>query len=223
MKILQNLFTNPGKILLMWNSSQITRITTHAKTTFLLVLTLALIACGGLTRSDKPATSTWLLKPYSTGTTAQAGEAITRVAVAVSVSPGLDTDWILTLSADAELNHYTGARWVDNLPELFTSLTARSLTSSGRFDVLSGDSGDGHEDCVLQLEVQAFYADIGVSEKTTGVQLAIAGQYDCESSEPVAIYLGSTVPASAQDIASIVSAFQTATDRVMHDLLTKIP
>ena len=140
----------------------------------------------------------------------------------VSVAPGLDTDWILTLSTDAKLSHYTGARWVGNLPELVASLTSRTLGASGRFDVVSRRAGGGHEDCELQLEVQEFFASIEASGQTTGVRVAISGQYQCESAEPVLVQLSASIPVRDERMSSIVAVFQQATDSVMKDLLGKL-
>jgi len=179
-------------------------------------------ACGGLTRSDKPAISTWWLTPYESGTLAPAPGLVTRVAVSVRVTPGLDTDWILTMSTDAELSHYAGARWAGNLPELVASLTSRTLGASGRFDVVSNRAGGGHEDCDLQLEVQEFFASIEASGQTTGVRVAINGQYQCESAEPVLVQLNASIPVNDKRLSSIVATFQQATDRVMKDLLGKL-
>ncbi len=188
----------------------------------LLLVALVVTACGGLTRSDKPAISSWWLKPYEIGTQAPAPEPVTRVAVSVRVAPGLDTDWILTLSSEAKLSHYTGARWVDNLPELVASLTSRTLGASGRFDVVSRRAGGGREDCELQLEVQEFFASIEASGQTTGVRVAISGQYQCESAEPVPVQLNASIPVNDKRMNSIVAAFQQATDRVMKDLLDEL-
>ena len=185
----------------------------------LLSSTLLLTACSGLTRSDKPATSTWLLKPYEGGTTAT--QAVIDVNISVTVTPGLDSDWILTLSTDAELSHYSGARWADNVPELVTSLTGRTLTESGRFAVVQAQGG-GNNACDLRLEVQEFYASLGSGGQTSDVELAMSGQYQCANAEPVPIKLSASVPVHDERVSVIVAAFQQASNEVMKELLKQL-
>lgn len=196
------------------------RIARYSGLSSLLLLVLVLTACGGLTNSDKPATRTWWLEPYDAGTQEQGP--VSRVSVSVGVIPGLDTDRILTLSENARLSNYTGARWADNLPELLTSLIGRTLGASGRFDVVSNHAGGGHEDCELQLEVQEFFARTGLSGPGAEVTITIEGRYSCSSGTSTPIHLAASNPVHEDRMSAIVAAFQSGTDRVMKDLLKQI-
>ena len=142
----------------------------------LLILALSVNACGGITRSDRPATNTWWLEPYAGMTQETPSEPAPLVAISITVVPGLDTDRILTLSDDAELNQFAAARWADNLPELVTSLVGRTLEASGRFEIVPGRAGESSENCDLQLELREFFASLNSSGQTTGVQVAIDGR-----------------------------------------------
>jgi ABC-type uncharacterized transport system auxiliary subunit len=177
---------------------------------------LLLTACGGLTQSDKPAISIWWLKPYEASVTQAPVEKLTRLSVEVSVVPGLDTDKILTLSGDAELNHYSGARWTDNLPELLESLTSRTLQSSGRFDVVPVNTSAGLDGCVLTLELQEFYSINNV------VRVTMNGQYSCETGVSIPINAKASTQNNAESISTIVASFQQATNKVMQQILTSI-
>lgn len=181
-----------------------------------LFATVILAACGGLTQSDKPADSTWWLKPYETQVPSTG--AVTPLSVEVAVIPGLDTNQILTLSADAELNHYTAASWADNLPEMVGSLVNRSLQSSGRFDVVSRHAGGGSEECSLMLEVEEFFVVTG-----SNVHVAVSGRYICDTGQSTPIRSQVLVPVHENHISTIVAAFQRATDSVMKDLLQALP
>ena len=188
----------------------------------LLSIAFAVSACGGLTRSDKPAISTWWLKPY-TGTLQMAyPKAVLSVAVTVTVVPGLDTDQILTLSDNAELNHISGARWADNLPELLTSLVARTLQAAGRFKIVSDYDGKAEEDCNLELELRQFFTTLNPAGQTSEVNIAINGQYQCGSAEPIVVTSSASVPVDNVRINVIVAAFQKATDMVMEDILSQL-
>lgn len=183
---------------------------------FLLALTL-LTACGSITQSDKPVISTWWLKPYeSPSPRAPAGQ-LPRLSIILTVIPGLDTDKILTLSADSELKHYTGARWTDNLPELLGSITRRSLQASGRFNVVAANTSAGLDACSLMLEVQKFYVINQV------VNVAMEGQYSCNKGEITAINTTSTASFDENRTAVIVASFQQATNEVMQDILKSLP
>lgn len=189
----------------------------------LLILTLSISACTGLTRSDQAASKTWWLKPYAGMTQETPPAAVLPVAISVTVVPGLDTDRILTLSEDARLNQFAAARWADNLPELASSLVGRTLESTGRFKILSERVGAGTESCDLQLELQEFFAGIGTSGQTVGVSVAINGRYQCEFVAPVLIKLKASIPVHDERMNVIVAAFQQALDSVMKEMLTQIP
>jgi ABC-type uncharacterized transport system auxiliary subunit len=185
-----------------------------------LVSALFVSACSGLNRSDKPATKTWWLEPYSESVIASSTETPVKLGVSVTVVPGLDTHRILTLSGNAEMSKYAGARWAESLPELVTSLVSRSLEGSGRFEVVS--SRGGSEQCDLELEVQEFYARLGSDGHTTGVRIALSGTYRCDGVEPVRIRLKASVPVHDDRMVVIVAAFQGAVDEVMKGLLEGI-
>ena len=189
----------------------------------LLLMTLLLAACGGLTRSDKPVTHTWMLMPLEHSVQASSSEPVTSVVVSVEVVPGLDTDRILTLSEDAELNYFAAARWVDHIPEMLESLTGRTLQASGNFMVLSSHVGGGHEDCDLHLEVQEFFAFSGSPGSDFEVRIAFGGQYSCRSGKSKPIRVRASIPVYEGNMRTIVAAFQKGTDEVMTDLLANIP
>ena len=179
-----------------------------------MVLAVSLSACSGLTQSDKPATKTWWLEPYTDLAPAESSDSVLLLNVSVTVVPGLDTDQILTLSDKAQLNSYSAARWAENLPELLSSLSERSLESSGRFEVVSA-----LEQCNLDLELQEFFADLNPSGQTNGVRIAINGRYQCENGEVESLRLNASIPVLDESMSVIVSSFQQAMDRVMKDLL----
>jgi ABC-type uncharacterized transport system auxiliary subunit len=188
----------------------------------LLFAGFCLNACSSLTRSDKPAVTTWWLKPYTGAVQVVAPDTILPLTLSVMVVPGLDSDQILTLSDDAELKPYSGARWVDNLPELVTSLVDRSLQASGRYQVVSPRAGGGPGKCKLQLELREFFAELGPSGQTSGVRVAIDGRFQCGSDAPVLLKLNASASVDDERMKVIVAAFQQAMDSVMRELLERI-
>ena len=201
-----------------WSNNPVMKISKHFAVFCLLPAILAINACSGLTQSDRPATNTWWLEPYTDMSGLPSSDPALLVAVSVTVVPGLDTDRILTLTQKSQLNHYSGARWADNLPELLTSLVTRTIQASPRFELAAG----GPEDCNLRLEVQEFFALIGSSVATTAVGVAMEGQFHCGQNKPVSLKLNASVPISDDRMSAIVAAFQQAVDGVMRDMLERL-
>lgn len=175
---------------------------------------LLLTACGGLTTSDKPEMRTWMLMPFEQSAKTVLLEAITTVELSVVAIPGLDTDKILTLSKDAELNNYAGAQWAEHTPEMLESLIGRTLKGSGNFEIVSSQA-----DCELYLEIQQFFAYTGLSGAGSEVRIELDGQYSCQSEQSKPIHLQASIPVDEDSMASIVAAFQTGTNKILSDLL----
>ena len=186
-----------------------------------LMLMLTLSACSALTRSDEPAMTTWWLVPYTGAARLEtnADNLPQLVLVHVSAIPGLDSDRILALTADAELKPYAGARWTDHIPELAASLIGRTLEASGRFELASVGSQGPAERCDLTLEVREFFAFTGASGQTDRVMVAMDGFYQCGSDAAVHIQLKRSVNVTDSRMKTVVAAYQRACDEVMKELL----
>lgn len=187
-----------------------------------LMIVLILSACSSLTRSDKPVVTSWWLQPYISSTQAALAEPVVVVALTVKAIPGLDSDQILTLSSDARLKPYSGARWVDNAPDLLASLLERSMEADGRFEVLTERSGWGAETCELQLELREFFANLNSAGSTTGVRLAFDGRYQCGSAKAIQIKSSALVNVTEERMSVVVAAFQRALDQVTQDILKQL-
>jgi hypothetical protein len=74
----------------------------------------------------------------------------------------------------------------------------------------------------LQLEVAKFFAELDGSGKTTGVRIAVNGDYQCAADVAVAIDLSSSVPVYSDRMSVIVAAFQEAMDEVLAALLVQV-
>ena len=190
---------------------------------YLLFITLCLGACSNLTQSDEPAMRTWWLTPYTGTPQVALADLISSVSITVIAVPGLDTDQILTLSQDSQLQPYSAARWVENLPELTKSLVGRTLEASERFEVDSNRAPAGLEKCELQMELQKFFALLDSSGQTSSVQVAINARYQCKSGEPANLQLSSSIPVHDGGMKVIVAAFQQAMDNTMKDMLAQLP
>ncbi len=185
-------------------------ITSNKKEQTMFIVLMAvfiLSACSGLTQSNKPAVTSWWLEPYIGPAKGAVAEPAVTVALTVKAVPGLDSDQVLTLSSDAQLKPYSGARWVDYAPDLLASLLGRSLEADGRFEVLKERSGRGPENCELQLELREFFADLNSMGRTSGVRLALDGRYQCASATAVEVNSSALVAVGEERTSVIVAAF----------------
>ena len=200
-------------------------ITSNKKEQTMFIVLMAvfiLSACSGLTQSNKPAVTSWWLEPYMSPAQGVVAEPAVTVALTVTAVPGLDSDQVLTLSSDAQLKPYSGARWVDYAPDLLASLLGRSLEADGRFKVLTERSGRGPENCELQLELREFFADLNSMGRTSGVRLALDGRYQCASATAVEVKSSALVAVDEERMSVIVAAFQQALDQVTLDILAQL-
>ena len=183
---------------------------------------ISISACSALTQSDKPATKRWWLEPYQVEVAGNPAGMPETVVLSVTAIPGLDTDRILTLSDDAELSQFAAARWVDHLPELVTSLIERSLQATGQFEVVTERTASRPGNCLLELELREFFADIAPGGALSTVRVAIKGSFRCESTAPVVFQSGASVPIASERMSAVVAAFQQAMDSVTLDIVNKI-
>jgi len=183
--------------------------------------TLVLQGCSGILTSDQPAKQYYLLMPYAPSPAPVGVAPAATLALDVTAIPGLDTDRILALDANARLNHYGNARWPDHLPEVLTSVMRRSLESTGRFTAVhSSDHAAGNE-WLLQLEVREFYGLQAASGDTSSVHVSLAGILICnDASHPLS--LDDSHPVAEQRLAAVVAAHQAGLNAVTRQLIERL-
>lgn len=195
------------------------------KITIFVLLATLLSGCGGLTKSNVPAIHTWWLVPLSAdmagSSNAAANDQSTAVLVNVEVIPGLDTAEILTLSPNAELSRFTGARWADELPELLRSLVGRSLASTGHYEIVTRHNSPNLDRCSVNLQVRAFYTELAASGAPQNVRIAMSGQYHCKDTAARSVLeFDKRVPLSSGKMGTIVAAFQSGLNQAMNELIS---
>lgn len=174
----------------------------------LFALALGVAACNGALESRQPAPHRWWLEPPPLTLETPAYRQATLV-VTLDVVPGLDTDRVLNLSPDHRLNHFAGAHWADNAPELIGSLLRRSLNNSTAFAAVTLHHGAASKTCRLDLEVDAFHARIDAEGVAYAVEVGWQGQFECAGVRR-SVRVESSQPAQGNRMAGLVSAFQAA-------------
>jgi ABC-type uncharacterized transport system auxiliary subunit len=188
----------------------------------LLVIQILLSACSGMLSSDQPAQQTYLLEPVTLSTAISASEAAPpALTLTLRAVPGLDTDRIQALDADARLIQYANARWPDFLPEVLTSVVRRSLLSSGRFATITTGSRVVPNSWELDLEVRQFYGIQQIRGTTERVSVYFGGSLRC-GEQTHRIELTSSVPVSEERLSVVVKAHQQALDEVTRQLWARI-
>ncbi|MGH8034010.1 MAG: ABC-type transport auxiliary lipoprotein family protein [Lysobacterales bacterium] len=174
-------------------------------------------ACSGVLESGKPARQVYLL--HSPAVAANSGSSAPegKVILSVHAVPGLDTDQVLVLGTDARLLPAANARWADNLPEVFTSITRRYLSDTRQFKAVHVGSLARPDEWLVELELQAFYGIQGTGGATTGVELSMEIMLRCSDKRDVE-RISQRVGTSGDTLASLVAAHQQALDSAMQEL-----
>jgi ABC-type uncharacterized transport system auxiliary subunit len=186
----------------------------------LLGILLLVQGCSGVLTSDQPARQYYLLQPLASSppaTAARAGD----LAMQVTAIPGLDTDQLLALGADARLQQYSNARWPDHLPEVLASTLQRSLEATGYFRSVRVSDRAGDGDWRLQLEAREFYGIRDPAGNTESVRVALAGTLRCGGGQH-GLDLRDSHPVTEQRLAGVVAAHQAALDAVSGQLVAQI-
>jgi ABC-type uncharacterized transport system auxiliary subunit len=187
----------------------------------LLAVTVQITACSGLLTSDTAARQYYLLEPYTGYSGADTDEAWPELVISVSAVPGLDTDHIQALGADARLIQYANARWTDYLPEVLTSVMRRSLVSAGRFETVKTTADIDTDHWKLELEVQQFYGILDAADGTSSVKVVFEGNLHCHDQEHL-LQLNASKPVHEDRLAVVVSAHQQALDDTSRQLMEHI-
>jgi uncharacterized lipoprotein YmbA len=183
-----------------------------------MLLTFGLITgCSGVLESGKPSRQVYMLHSPSAAPGGSADEPAGSLVLSVHVVPGLDTDQVQVLGTDARLLPAANARWADNLPEVFTSITRRYLSDTRQFKAVHVGSIARPDEWLVELELQAFYGIQGGSGATTGVELKLEVMLRCNGQQHIQ-QIEKQTGVSGDTLASLVAAHQQALDAAMQEL-----
>jgi ABC-type uncharacterized transport system auxiliary subunit len=191
---------------------------------------LALAAgCAGLHSNQAP-TQIYVLAtaPASAPASAASAADVTGGAPAGAVTvqvrrplaaPGLDTDQIALLRDGQRLDYYAASRWPAALPDLLHTLAIDALRASGRFRAVQPDATAFAADDVLQIEIRHCEVDYRPDgTPVVHVQLLATLGHQGDRSLVSSVTAESEVPAAANRMQSVVTAFQDAVNRSLTQL-----
>jgi ABC-type uncharacterized transport system auxiliary subunit len=134
-------------------------------------------------------------------------------------APGLDTDQIALLRDGQRLDYYAASRWPAALPDLLHTLAIDALRASGRFRAVQPDATAFAADDVLQIEIRHCEVDYRPDgTPVVHVQLLATLGHQGDRSLVSSVTAESEVPAAANRMQSVVTAFQDAVNRSLTQL-----
>lgn len=187
----------------------------------LLAAVMSLPACSGLLESPLKSDRTYMLQPIQDSQGAQAASPGDAFTLKLRVVPGLDTSRMVTVSGDAELNHFAAARWPDNLPEFSRSLIERSLRAHGLISAEHTTPNPARDECELKLEIEKFYTLLDQAGTPSTVQVKWDGYYLCGSAS-LPLRASESVQVGQKDINGVVRAYQQAFDLAMRSTIDQL-
>jgi cholesterol transport system auxiliary component len=181
-------------------------------------------ACvGSALRSDAEPPDRFRLK----GPTAERGGTPLPLAVTVArprAPSSLDTDRIAVTTPGLGFNYLAGARWADPAPQMLQQLLVDALTGNAHFATAVAAPSRVPADLMLDVGIgrfEAVYSSVDappVIEVEFGVNLVAT-----HSGLRVASFRSAaSVAAARNDRASVVTAFEQATDQAVQDAVTQV-
>lgn len=191
----------------------------------LALLLLALGGCGTISSLDSASRS---LDTYELTAVEAAGPAArsggpTLAIVSPTASGAIASDRIVIKPDALQVAFLGDGRWVDPAPVLIQQLLSRSLASTGRFGLVTTSSSGPLPDHTLVADIEAFQAEIAPEGAPAPVRVVVRLSLTVlsESDGRVAARRRFEAEAWASDdnAAAIVPAFDTATERVLREVV----
>ncbi len=191
--------------------------------TLLAAACLCTACVGSALRSDATAPDRYRLE----GPAAEPGGIALPLAIAVARprSPlSLDTDRIAVTTPGLGFDYLAGARWADPAPQLLQQLLVDAITRDARFAAVVAAPSRVPTDLMLDVEIgrfEAAYANVD-APPTVMVELGV-NLVDVRSGRRLASFrVAATATAALNKRASVVAAFEQATDQALREVAGRI-
>src|SRR5215468_1669577 len=184
------------------------------------VLILALASCSGLLGGSER-THLYRLTPKSTFPPDLPRRSV-QLLIDVPLAPaGLDTSRIALSRSAVSIDYFADSEWTDRAPLLVQTALLQSFENSKAITALDRESVGLRADFILRTEIRHFEAVYDSSDGPPEVWVAINVRLVNPSSRDVVAQSSfeRRQRASANDVPSIVSAFDEALGGVMKDIV----
>ena len=182
------------------------------------MLMLLLSACSSLLNVQRQPFTTY--SPQYTGVSTTGPHVDWQLIVETPLaSATLQTPRMLIMPTPGELEVFPGARWSDTTPALLRGLIVQGFQASGRIVGVGGAQSGMRADFALAIELRDFQIEYRDGKPEAAIRFQ-ANLLDYSSNRVLATqaFAAQTAAASA-DSASAFSAFQTAVNKVVPELV----
>jgi cholesterol transport system auxiliary component len=126
--------------------------------------------------------------------------------------PGLDTDRIVVVLPDRQLDAYRGSRWSARAPDLVQSLLLDGLRARNAWRTVLPDRGEFRGRWVLQTEIRDFQAEYAAPGAAPTVRVTLRGELGrSPARQPVVSAVGAGEARAASDrMRDVAAAFEAA-------------
>ena len=148
-----------------------------------------------------------------------------RVAIAIpTASPGLDTQHIILFTSAQALDFYANAEWASRLPEMLRASMVGSFENSHRFESVTAEDASIPANLLVLNDIKQFEAYYETAGSVPHVRVSILTKLVSLPSREVILSVENSadVPATADKIADIVTAFDAANAQVQTAMIEAV-
>jgi cholesterol transport system auxiliary component len=137
------------------------------------------------------------------------------------VPAGIDTARIALSKSPISLDYYADSLWTDRVPGLLKNLLVASFENSRAITAFGRDSISLRADFILQTEIRHFEAVYDTAGGPPRIWVAIIARLVAMPRRAIIAQMRfeQRVPAAANEVPAIVTAFNGATDAVLRDVV----
>ena len=136
----------------------------------------------------------------------------------------LDTNRIAVVQPDSRFDYFAGLRWSEAAPQMVQQQLVRALTADGRFEAVVAAPSRVPTDLRLDVELRRFeavYAAAGAPPEVR-VELQVSLVDTRQVRRLVSFTATGAAPAGASGRASVVAAFERATNEAVRGVVDQV-
>jgi len=185
-----------------------------------IVIVLAVAGCSGLFGGSAPA-HLYRVTPKSTYPANLPHRAVQILVDAPLAPAGLDTSRIALSRSAVSIDYFADSEWTDRVPLLVQTALVESLENSGTINAIDRESVGLRADFILKTEIRHFEAVYDSPNGPPDVWTAINVRLVNPSNRDIVAQSSfeQRQRASANDVPSIIAAFDEALGGVMKDIV----
>ena len=134
---------------------------------------------------------------------------------------GIDTTRIALSRSPISLDYYADSEWTDRAPALFQGALLAAFENSGAITAIDRELAGLRADFVLKTEIRHFEAEYEAGGGPPRVRVAVIARLVAMPQRRIVAQSGfeRRVPAAANEVPAIITAFNMAADAVIGDIV----